>query len=333
MGRTGTENREVQLHIEAKISLFSVLLFSILSISLSFLFIVPTNNQWIQLISLIRAPYDYTAIIDKPIGVDDYYVYESGIVFMVSTTSDFRINAEILMQTDGSDYSPLMPLPREHLDAHEVAISQNIAVANGLKTGDKLFSKHLVSSRSTEYTIKQILLASIAPQSEKARYSDGVILMGFDEAYVSNIAHRIVVFSSSRVMDLSDIYGVYPFSIEYRSDVIWNTIKDLISPTLIAILSSIIVVLLQSCFFARCCRHNYKRLLLLGYPERDTRSVWNHSFLLIGIGSAAISFLFAETGIVIFIKSGTVLTLVILLVQVVAQFTLCHRFRLNIERR
>jgi hypothetical protein len=325
---------DIKLNIGVKATLSMIGLFAISTILISLSFTLTAGSGWIQLDSLLHSDYEYSAVVEKPIGIDDYYFYEAGIAFTVSREAQFRINAEILMQPERAEYSSSVAWSAEKLRAGAVAITDNIAETYGLIVGDNLYSKHRVTDVIEEYTIEQVVSAAANSGIDGNTASAGIIIIGFDNNYAGNIAHKTIVFFDESVAELARQHGIYPLDITYRDDEIVSTIRNLLPPVLLAIILAVSVSILLSWRLCNCMKIIFKRLLILGYSHQSLVSAWNKEHMLIYAIPMLFSLLVTSIGTHILI--GDSITLIqpclIFIFQAIVGIELCRSRRKSIER-
>ena len=323
---------KIHVHIRHTAILMAVCLIS--TVILSLLFVMSSGRHWIQLHSLFQSRYEYSAMVEESIGIDDFHVYKAGIVFVIHPDAEYRVNADILMQTAESDYSDQIPWNADPLGSLIIAISKNLADENKLTLGDTLYSKHLSTDLLTEYTIGQIVPAVNAARIDEIEMTEGIIIMGYDQNYFYNIAHETVIFASKPVAELIEDDKVYPTRILYREDEITMKIKLLLLPIAAVFALSISISLFQASFTARLMLQNFKRLLLYGYPRRDLIIAWRKTFLGICLTVAVLSFFLNLIGSLVILEStvSVVMPCLIFMGQAAICFAMCYHHRVHAER-
>ena len=326
--------RDLKIHVYIRHTAILMAVCLISTVVLSLLFVMSSGKHWIQLHSLFQSRYSYSAMAERSIGIDDYYAYEAGIVFVIHPDAEYRVNADILMQTDDSEYSDQIAWNANPLSPHTIAISENLADENKLTLGDTLYSKHLSTDLLTEYTIGQIVPAVNAVRTDEIEMTDGIIIMGYDQDYFNNIAHETVVFTSKPVAELIEDDKVYPTRILYREDEIFMRIKSLLLPVAAILALSISISFFQASFTARLMLQNFKRLLLFGYPRRDLIIAWRKTFLGICLSVAVLSLFLNLIGSLLILGStvAAVMPCLIFIVQAAICFAMCYHYRVHAER-
>lgn len=256
--------------------------FSVISILLSVIASVSTNRDFIQLKALMCSDYEYTAIMRMPIDQDNYYQFNAGVYFMPSPHAETGLNAEVLMQDTEVEYTDSVYWNPGKLGNYDIAISQNIAIDNGLEIGDKLYSKHIVDGIIYEYSVAEILPdAANVRASEENNYNDGIIVMGFDKQYIENITHHSIVFTKESVDVLASKYSDMPESILYRTDEMLHVFKELLPYLVLFVVLSILNVAGLVFFITKEVAHNFKRLIVLGFEEK----MLNQSYIRLVMGN------------------------------------------------
>lgn len=246
-----------------------MLFFALALVFIGVLAILSIGKNLAQISSLLRSDYEYSVTMRDPILQDDYYQFEAGISYSLSRESQTSLNAEILMQTGDSLYTTSVDWNAEQLSKYGVAISDGMARRYGLKLGDLLYSKHIVDGTIHEYTIEQILpevsnIKSFARNS----FSEGLIIMGYDDQYAENIVHTTRVYTKTPIDQLSSSASDMPVNIVYRTDEIAVVVRTL-TPYLLAFLLLSIMASYGAVYFTnREVRHNMKRLIMPGFANR-----------------------------------------------------------------
>lgn len=277
--------------------------FSVLSFLLFFGAVMSADKYFVQINSLCHSSYIYSATTQEPDAADDdgYYQFHAGISFGLSDNTKTSINADIVMQSSGADYTDLVYWNANRLDIYEIAISKNIAKKKGLHIGDKLYSKHLVDGTTYEYSIAQIIPEVANVRGKGNAFSNGVIVMGYDNQYVENIMHIGLLYTRASIEDLSDQIAELPTDMIYRDDEIIAAIKSLfpyvVVFTGIAIMFTIVIVLMC----AKDISHNFRRQIVIGFEKKDLDKSFYR--MIVGNGILAIVFTLIPSLIVSYFKN------------------------------
>lgn len=281
------KNRYRKLHMDHKRALILMLVFALVLSVLSFITILSVKDDCAQLYSLLKSDYIFSAITTNPSLQDDYYQFNAGIGYMISSDANTSINAEVVMQSNGSQYTDLVAWNADTLSTYGVAISKGISRSYGLNVGDKLYSKHIVDGIVYEYTVEQILPDIInIRSSDKRNFGNGIIIMGFDERYVDNITHVNIVFTEDSVNEWSAKFSEIPENIIYRDDEIITVFKNLVPKFLLFILVEVLIVIGMVCLFTKEILYYFKRLVMLGFGRRELNYSYNrliHGVVFLGI--------------------------------------------------
>lgn len=266
--------------------LFFALLFSLVGIFAA----VIIKTDCAQLSSLLRSDYIYSATTANPAFKDDYYQFDAGISYMLSADAQKSLNAEILMQSAESDYTNLLDWNIEELSTRGIAITEGLAKKNHLKIGDKLYSKHIVDGTVYEYIVEQILPELISARVTSGRgYTHGIIIMGYDNLYTDNIAHRSIVFTKESIEDLTARVSGMPMNIVYRSDEVEAVALKLLPYYLLFALLAIIITSALTFIVKKSLQYNFKRLIILGFEEKGLNSAYYRLICSVGISSIIIA--------------------------------------------
>lgn len=281
------KNASINLHIHRKRKLLILVSFSLLSALILLVFALSASLYTVQLNSLLHSKYEYSAITRSPDDRDSYLQFNAGISFSVSTEATVGINADVVMQSPRAAYSDSINWNSDNLNQNEIAITNGLAHSYKLKIGDTLFSKHIVNGTVSEYVITRVLPDARGIRiNSGTNYSDGIIIMGYDEQYDDNVSHNCIVYTAESIEELGVRLHETPESILYRADEISNVWKALLPYALVSIALSIILTLGAVYTLTIEASHNFKRLTILGF----NRKVINSSYisLVCGFGSLSI---------------------------------------------
>lgn len=277
------------------------LIFTLVSFFLMIVLLLSINKDTIQLNSLLHSDYDYSLIMQDTVLKDDYYQFNAGIDFALSDDAQTSLNADVIMQSVDSEYTDLIYWNTDVISENDIAISQNIAKANKLNIGDKLYSKHIVNGEICEYNIKQILPETTNVRVTKnSSRNDGIIIMGYDRKYVENISHYCIVFTNDSINHLSETG--YAENIVYREDEIASSIKNIIPYIILTVLISITLSVLFVIILTKYVSCNLRRLIILGFEKKKLNNAYfgllfRFGIISIFISSALSSIIFEVTGI------------------------------------
>lgn len=312
------KTNHVHLHMEKKRALAIVLVFSILFSLTWVLSILPIKTDCSQLSSLLRSKYTYSAIIDDPVFLDDYYQINAGVSFLLFRDANKSINADILMQSSSSVYSNVVDWNAEKLSTYGIAITRGLAKANNLRIGDIVYSRHIVDGIVHEYTVEQLLPEATNTRLTKNENSkDGIILMGYDEQYVSRITHSLLVYTDLPVDELDSIVFGRMTDIVYRSDEIQFALLRIFPYLILSVLLSSLVSVLLIVVITKTVKYNFKRLVSIGFRKRNLNAAYYRVACAIMSISLAISFLIVIMVLQFLVFS--VLTIVVLILTILTE--------------
>ena len=287
-----------------------MLFFTMTCLLINLFTIVSTDTETAQINSLLKSKYIYSATASKSILKDDYYQFDAGIGFSVSPDNQTGINAKVLMQNNKTKYSADIDWNSDRLETSGVAITRGIARKKHLTIGDRLYSNHIVDGTMHEYTVEQILPElSEVRLSENRIFSEGIIIMGYDETYVENISHTTLLFTSESIEEVASSLSENPLEIIYRSDEIRNAIKSILPYVLLFMLLSALATAALVLIIKRIVEHNFKRLLILGFDERELNGSYMGLIYTIGMPSVLIAWLISVLLSHLFIFSLVELTI------------------------
>jgi len=269
-----------------------MLLFSLSLILIGILAILSIGNKLAQLSSLLRSDYEYSATMRDSTLQDDYYQFEAGISYSISSESQSSINAEILMQTGDSLYTTSVNWNAGRLSKYGIAISDGLARRYRLKQGDFLYSKHIVDGAMHEYIIEQILPEVSNTRSfARNNFSEGLIIMGYDEQYAENIIHTSRVYTKTSIDQLSSSASDVPTNIVYRTDEIFAAVWALAPFMLSYLVLSMVVSYVVVYFSNKEIQHNMRRLIILGFNKKDLNNSYYSSIYSACLPAIAAAFL------------------------------------------
>ena len=311
------KNKKINLHMERKRALVIMLFFALLFSMIGILAAVIIKTDCAQLSSLLRSKYIYSATVASPVFEDDYYQFDAGISYMLSEDDQTTINAEILMQSENASYTDLVNWNIDELDVYEVAVTEGLAKKNGVRIGDKLYSKHIVDGMVYEYTVEQILPELITARVTKHReYTCGIIIMGYDSQYIDNISHRSIVFTRESIDELASRVSGTPESIVYRSDEVTALMMKLFPYFLLFAFLAVIIAAMLTFIFTKAVQYNFKRLKILGFEKKELDSAYNRlvysSGLLSIIISAVIVSVFSQLWVFSYVETAILFILTLI---------------------
>ena len=317
--RLTLKNSSSDFHISKERKLLILVSFSLLSAIALTLFGITSGPYFSQLNALLRSKYLYSVNTKNGSGNDVYLQYDAGIGFSLSRDALIGINADVIMQSAESVYSESVYWNTKKLEPNEVAISEGLSLSNNLKTGDVLFSKHVVDGTTSEYVIACVLPSvTTARYTDESNYSDGLIIMGYDSRYYDSISHNCLVFSTESIEELSLRLHQTPVNILYRTDEIKRASRMLIPYVLVTIALVILLSVGAVFFLSKDISRNFKRLISLGFDKKRINA--SYHALVCGFGSISIllSF-FGAYAFLVFICKYTV-DIVPLVISIIIEF-------------
>lgn len=306
----------VNLHMSRKRTLFLIASFSLVSLVLSLFVALSIKPNLMQLNSLLHSDYLYSATVSEVAMPDAYFQYNAGIGFTNSADARTGINADVVMQTGESEYTETVFWNADKMSENEVAISESLAKAYGLKVGRLIYSKHIVDGTIHEYVIDQILpdVTSIRVQGGQT-YSEGIIVMGFDPSYAENVTHDTLLFTSEDINVLSNVASGSLSNIIYREDETKNVCTEMSPYYLLMVVLSIALIIGLITMLKKSVAYNFKRLITLGFYQKGLNRALFSLMIGTGIISICISFLIALA--VFGIVGGINVVVLVLLLSIV----------------
>ena len=258
--------------------------------------LVIINSDCNQFNALCFSKYEYSATVVDPGFQDDYYVFNAEICFSKTVDASSALNADIVMQSNQSQYTDAVAWNAPNLSVRGIAISNNIAKANHLKMGDVLYSKHIVNGIQSEYVVE-----AIVPEVANARvgkginHHNGLIIMGYDELYINNLSHNGIVFSTESLDILSSNYSIMPTNLIYRDDEMRDVYLQLIPYVLLMLITSMVLAAMQVLFIIKGIKCNFRRLQVIGTNKHKICKAYFCSVCFSGVlpavGATLLSFM------------------------------------------
>lgn len=252
--------------------------------------------------SLFHSEYSYSAIAGDSTADNAYYRFAGGISFILQPEASVGLNGEVIMQTAQGVYTDLVDWNTDRLDQHAVAISRSLANKNDLQKGDLIYSKHLVDGRIHTYTIQALLPTVTSTRSiEKGSHTDGIILMGYDELYTSNMSHTCIIFTEEPVDVLTQQCSSLPEAIVYRQEEVLSVLQNIAPYLAVYLLVGALCTLGLVSFLTKAVSRNFKRLVMLGHGQallnRGYYScIWKPGFLALGVNALVSAVAFMRSG-------------------------------------
>lgn len=287
----------IALHAEPRKVAVVFLSFTLVSLIISILFLFSINRECIQLNSLLHSDYEYSVKADNPMYKNDYYFFNAGIDFTLSDDSPKSINADIIMQTNNSSYTDDLYWNTSALSVNGVAISNNIAKKYNLNIGDILYSKHIVNDSICDYRIEKIVPEVSNVRTSGNNTNNGIVIMGYDESYISNISHYSLVFTNVSIAKLSENNSLK--DIVYRDDEILTILKRILPYFMIFAIVSVASVIAFIAIIKKYVSHYYRRLIMLGTNRKHLN--FSYYRLTCGLGAISIVVSFALSLIFVFL--------------------------------
>lgn len=306
--------------------------FSLVTIFINFVIGIVIYPYLAQLKSILNSKYEYSVITKDAIGSDDYYKYDAGICFTIAADKDNSINADIVMQVNGTYYSDNVSWNVEELDKYEVAISEGLANENNLSIGDSIFSKHIVSSEVHNYSIAKIIPDQLVARVTDANANNnGIIIMGYDEEYKDNISYSVIAFTNE---DINALTNYAPSKIVYREDEISSMLLKMLPYLLVIVLLSALISLIELLLNRKEIKANFIRLATLGANKKKLnkayyKCLWTYGIASIIVG-AVISYIvlsLVKSVIVAVFIAGIVIVTEVITLSISIFFTNKHLWR------
>lgn len=325
----------INLHMEQNRALTMMLFFALLFSLINIFSMISVRTDLTDLNSLLQSDYDYSVFTSEPLFQDDYYQFDAGIDFMVSTDENKSINAEILMQSEGSDYTDSIDWNAGKLEASCVAVSEGLARSLGLRIGDVIYSKHIIDGLTHEYTVQEILHERTnARESKQPSYHDGIIIMGYDGKYVDGISSRVMVFTKETLQQVDSKVSGTPEDIVYRSDEITAVIKNMAPYVLVFMFLAVQFAVGFVFTITKTIKYNFRRLSMIGFEKKTLDQSYRHLVYKVGFTSILIAFLIsmAVSHMFVFCVVDAVFLTGIMFAEVIGMMVSEHSFRSQLWR-
>jgi len=293
---------KVNLHLQRKNIALCLLGYLAIVLLLTMVVAVSTVGDLAQMQAIVESDYAYSAVASNSAAADTYYQYSAGISFSVSEEANVGISAEVVMQTENAQYTDLVSWNTDRLSKNTIAISENIASANGLAVGDVLYSKNVVDGKIHEFTIEAILSSVTYTRGYKGDFhNDGVIIMAYDSKYADNIAHTCIMFTQKPIEELAQLCSSMPEDIIYRDDEIISLVKCIAPYIAVYFLGIAATTAIFAAYLNKSVAHNFRRLIMLGF-ERNTLNKAYYGYVgVAGLSAIATTLIVAA---IAFARSG-----------------------------
>ena len=90
--------KRIALKAEPRRTAIVLAIFTLTSLFLVWVLAFSVNSDCMQLNTLIWSSYDYSVTTREPVLENDYYKFNAGIDFALTTDSQTSLNADIIMQ-------------------------------------------------------------------------------------------------------------------------------------------------------------------------------------------------------------------------------------------
>lgn len=114
------------------------------------------------------------------------------------------------------------------------------------------------------------------------------LLLGYDETYVENISHDILIFTNARIDEIARMYNDMPVRVIYREDEQQKTVMNLLPYVLLLLILFPLLIMALVYFLGKEVSVNIKRLIILGFDRKRI----NRSYMrfIYGIGFCCVLF-------------------------------------------
>ena len=308
------KNNRIDLHAEPRMIMLVALLFTLVSLFLTSFLMISVNDDCIQLYSLFQSDYDYSAITTDLVDEHGFYQFDAGMDFILSTDADKSLNADIIMQSNAPVQQNQVCWDTDTLSTYGIAVSRNLANANDIQIGDRLYSKHIVNGELCEYTVEQILPETMrVRESEDKKYRKGIIIMGYDAQYIENVTYGCVVFSNHPFNEFAAKCTSTPDKILYKEDELQISLLRMLPYLVIMGLISIGATVLCVYLLHKQVSYNFRRLAMLGFEKKLLNRSLKRSITGVTVLSVIISLLCSSWIFIIVVVSPLKILLISLI--------------------
>ncbi len=278
------------LHLRRKSTMACIAAFTATFLLISLVVSTAVGADMSQLNALLRSEYEYSATAQNSTLENTYYQYNAGISFTIAESSQSRLNAEVLMQTEEGYYSNAVYWNTTALSSNGIAVSENIADSHELSVGDVIYSKHIVDGTTRAYIIEKILPAVTSVRvAESGKHSDGIIVMGYDEQYAMNISYNCIIFTNDPIELLAEGCSEMPTAILYRDDEIATVAMRILPYMLVYVFMAMVLVAITVIFISKSVAGNFKRLAASGAEFGAVNRAYYKATIGVGMGVTLVS--------------------------------------------
>lgn len=315
------KNTKIDLHLCRTRAIVLVFFTTVLLLALNLVALFTIENNIAQLNCLLNSNYLYSATMIPASKADDYICFEAGISFKLSEEATSSINADVVMQSAGTQYTESLYWNANELSAYGIAISSSIAREYGINVDDSLFSKHIVNDEVIEYRVEQIIPDVMCIRvKDNGISSNGVIIMGYDQNYIDNISHVHLVYTREPVNALFEYSQGTLTDIVYKKDEITALFRVLIPYIIVLETCSVMFFVGLVFFLKKELSYNFKRLMIAGFERKRLNLAYNRC--AIGLSILSIILASAMTLVILLFYSASSLMyiyyLATLLIEAVA---------------
>ncbi len=111
--------------------------------------------------------------------------------------------------------------------------------------------------------------------SGKPSYSEGIIIMGYDEEYIDRLTHDSIVFTKAPIEEIALKTSGIPENIVYRTDEIFLVAKGIFPYYLCYIVLSVLISIALVMAISKEVGINYKRLVILGFEKNKLEKAYS----------------------------------------------------------
>ena len=262
----------------------------LLTMAIGCVFMQP-DRVYKQIDFLNSGDYQYTYQTTSSTKENDY-LNCSSVYFYTDNGLSKSLLGDCLMSLENSAYNAETPIQHnKKLGNREIALTYNLAEQHNLVIGSKVYSKHSVKNIVEEYTVVDILPVSYGVLHVDYNINYGVILVGYDEAYIKNINYSYVGFSKEDPTALIQTSGAGLISLGVKE----KSCQELIEKAFLWQSTIILMVAFFTVLFAilhwKNQKNYYARLTMNGYPTSKIRKQIILDVALPGIAGLVVSFL------------------------------------------
>ena len=160
-----------------------------------------------QLESYDRADYSIIYILNYAAPLDNSFIFpDTDAQVYFDEAKSKRLTVSGIMRNDSTTYNSQDLSFVNELGIDEMAISRNVSEKYNISTGDSLYVEFPYSSELKEYVVTKIVATNYDFTKPNIDNDIGIICLGFDEGYKTNVQSKYIAFSEHSEADVLSGY-------------------------------------------------------------------------------------------------------------------------------